>query len=87
MYIEGRKYIIHNEIYVNFMDYVATIKPHFNKDNVSWNIVFSNGYDKESKPINCADLENAFNLIEQYSKLFIKFDELLNELEKNKPIK
>lgn len=90
MNISGNRYTaIDDEIWASFMDYVAIIKPHFCKNGVMmWCVIFSkgNGYNQESKPIYCTTLEDAFNSIEQYSK-FIKFDDLLNELEKNTQIK
>lgn len=88
MNISGNRYsVMDNEIWASFIDYVATIKPHFCKNGVMmWCIIFSKGsaykYNQESKPIYCTTLEDAFNLIERYSEQ-IKFDDLMNKLNKD----
>jgi hypothetical protein len=86
MNISGNRYsVINNEIWASFMDYVATIKPHFCKNGtMMWCVIFSkgSGYNQESKPIYCTTLEDAFNLIEHYSEQ-IKFDDLIKKLYKD----
>lgn len=85
---KSRYYIIDNEIHGGFYDYVVIIKPSIseNLENyiLNWSIVFSkgDGYNQQSKPIFCNSLEEAFELVEEYSNQ-VKFDNLLEKLDKN----
>lgn len=82
---KSRYYIINNEIHGGFCDYVVIIKPHMSKNGtLNWSVVFSkgDGYNQRSKPIFRNSLEEAFELVEEYSNQ-TKFDILLEELAKN----
>jgi len=73
-----------NEICGSFADYVVYVKPSISDDwKKEWCVIFSkgDGYNIESKPIFCSTLEEAFDLIEEYTEQ-IMFDDLMRELEK-----
>ena len=73
-----------NEICGSFADYVVYIKPSISDNwKKEWCVIFSkgDGYNVKSKPILCSTLEEAFNLIEEYTKQ-VMFDDLMRELEK-----
>lgn len=88
---KSRYYVIDDEIHGGFYDYVAIIKPSIseNLENyiLNWSVVFSkgDGYNQQSKPIFCSSLEEAFELVEEYSNQ-VKFDNLLEELSKTHKI-
>ena len=86
MNVSGNRYsVIDNEIWASFMDYIATIKPHFCKNGtMMWCVIFSKNdvCNQKSAPIYCTTLEDAFNLIEHYSEQ-IKFDDLMNKLNRD----
>ena len=89
--IEGsdRWFISDNQFSAGFMDYVALIKPvHVGNGNLlRWELVFTKGtgYNKESEPIYCQTAEEAFGLVEEYSKQ-VMFDNLMDALYKDKNI-
>ena len=75
-----------NEIHASFMDYCVKIKPHFTdiKNSLNFIVIFSkgDGYNQESNPIYCENLESAFELVNKYKK-YIKFNDLMNKLNKD----
>ena len=74
-----------NEICGSFADYVVSVKPSISYDwKKEWWVIFSkgDGYNQEFKPIHCATLEEAFDLIEEYTEQ-IMFDDLMNKLNKD----
>ena len=82
---KSRYYIIDNEIHGGFYDYVVIIKPHVLKNGTfNWSVVFSkgDGYNQQSKSIFRNSLEEAFELVEEYSNQ-TKFDNLLEKLDEN----
>ena len=75
-----------NEIHGSFADYVVYVKPSITNDwKKEWCVIFSKSgrYNNiESKPILCSTLEEAFDLIEEYTKQ-VMFDDLMKELGEN----
>lgn len=81
---KNRFYFHGNEICGSFADYVVCVKPSISDDwKKEWCVIFSkgDGYNQESKPIHCATLEEAFDLIEEYTEQ-IMFDDLMRELDR-----
>lgn len=83
--LDKNRFSFHDdEIHGSFADYVVYIKPSISDNwKKEWRVIFSkgDGYNVKSKHILCSTLEEAFNLIEEYTKQ-VMFDDLMRELEK-----
>lgn len=75
-----------NELHASFMDWVVFIKPVHVGNGIllRWELKFSHGTgtNEESSPIYCKTMEEAINLVDQYSSI-IHFDDLIKQISKD----
>ena len=82
----GRWWVNGNELHAGFMDWVVFVQPaHVGYGNLlRWEVKFSHGTgtNEESAPIYCKTMEDAMNLVSQYTDI-IHFDDLIEQLVKD----